>query len=122
MNTETMNFKQKNLWQQLAWTDYLYAIILLTGGIFAFNKYSHFMDAYEDHVLGDLKHLGQDELQELYVKVSEQFKASRELLSQPGTDYRKSQDSSGKLRLAGLFKEAITKELKERFGTEPDIH
>ena len=80
----------------------------------------HFMDAYEEHVLGDLKHLSKEELQELYAKVQEQLKMSREILSNPKTDYRVGQDSSGKLRLAGLFKDAILVELKERFGYEPD--
>jgi hypothetical protein len=80
----------------------------------------HFMDAYEAHVLGDLKHLSKEELLELYAKVSEQLKTSNELLQNPSTDYRKSQDSSGNLHLAGLFKDVILVELKERFGYEPE--
>ncbi len=47
MNTEAIHLKQKSLWQQLGLQDYLYSLILLAGGIFAFNQYSHFMDVYE---------------------------------------------------------------------------
>ena len=36
-----------------------------------------FMDAYEEHVLGDLKHLSKEELQELYTKVVDQLKRFR---------------------------------------------
>ena len=80
----------------------------------------HFMDAYEDNVLGDLKHMSKEELLELYAKVNDQLKISLEVLNQPSKDYRKEQDSSGKLRLAGLFKDEIHKQLSERFGYEPD--
>jgi hypothetical protein len=66
--------------------------------------------------------MSKEELRELYANVSEQLKTSRELLSNPATDYRTGQDASGKQRLAGLFKDAILKELKDRFGYEPEPH
>ncbi len=81
----------------------------------------HFMDAYEAHVLGDLKHMPKNELDDLYVKVSEEVSVATKLLQQPSSDFRKSQDTSGKLRLAQLFKDAIRKELVERFEDDPEV-
>jgi hypothetical protein len=105
---------------QLAKTDHQKELTLLAAYRDLNRVLLYFMDAYEEHVLGDLKHLSKEELQDLYTKVMEQLKTSQELLKNPATDYRKGQDSSGKLRLAGLFKEALLKELKERFGYEPE--
>ena len=47
MNTHTYDFKPKSLWQTLNILDWVYALILATGGIFAYTKYSHYMDIYE---------------------------------------------------------------------------
>jgi cytochrome c-type biogenesis protein CcsB len=47
MNTDTLRYQQKSLWQRLHWQDYLYALILLAGAIFAYSKYAHYMDVYE---------------------------------------------------------------------------
>ncbi|MDD2834272.1 MAG: c-type cytochrome biogenesis protein CcsB [Methylotenera sp.] len=42
-----LDYQQKPLLQQLGWQDWLYAVILLIGAVFAFTKYAHYMDAYE---------------------------------------------------------------------------
>lgn len=47
MNTETLNFTPKTLWQSLKVQDWLYALLLVAGAIFAYNQYSQFMDIYE---------------------------------------------------------------------------
>ncbi|PPD57034.1 MAG: c-type cytochrome biogenesis protein CcsB [Methylotenera sp.] len=47
MNTETLNFTPKTLWQSLKVQDWLYAILLAAGAIFAYNQYSQYMDIYE---------------------------------------------------------------------------
>lgn len=47
MNTDVMDFQQKTLFQRLEWMDYVYALILLFGGLFAFNQYASYMDVYE---------------------------------------------------------------------------
>ncbi len=47
MNTNALDFQPKSLWQTLKITDWLYALILIAGAIFAFNKYSQHMDVYE---------------------------------------------------------------------------
>lgn len=47
MNTDVLNFQPKTLWQTLKVTDWLYALLLVAGAIFAFNKYSQHMDVYE---------------------------------------------------------------------------
>lgn len=47
MNTEVLNFQEKTLFQRLSWVDYVYALILLVGGVFAFNQYANYMDVYE---------------------------------------------------------------------------
>jgi len=51
MNTDALSFTPKTLWQTLKVQDWLYAILLLGGAIFAFNKYSHHMDIYEESFL-----------------------------------------------------------------------
>ncbi len=47
MNTNTLDFQPKPLWQTLKLADWLYALILTAGAIFAYQKYSQYMDAYE---------------------------------------------------------------------------
>ncbi len=79
-----------------------------------------FMDVYEEHVLGDLKHMSRDELENLHATVTEQIKTSLEVLEKQPGDYRLEQNSSGKVRLASIFKEAIGRELTERFGVNID--
>lgn len=43
----TLDYQQKTLLQSLRWQDWLYALIIVAGSIFAFVKYAHYMDAYE---------------------------------------------------------------------------
>lgn len=43
----TLDYQQKTLLQKLNWQDWLYALIVVAGSIFAFVKYAHYMDAYE---------------------------------------------------------------------------
>jgi len=47
MNKIASNYQQKSLLQRLDWLDYVYAIILVAGAIFAYSKYAHHMDVYE---------------------------------------------------------------------------
>lgn len=47
MNTETLNFTPKTLWQSLKVQDWLYAVLLAAGAIFAYTQYSQYMDIYE---------------------------------------------------------------------------
>ncbi len=47
MNTEVLNFTPKTLWQSLKVQDWLYAILLAAGAIFAYTQYSQYMDIYE---------------------------------------------------------------------------
>jgi cytochrome c-type biogenesis protein CcsB len=47
MNTQTYDFKPRSLLQTLNILDWVYALILALGGIFAYTKYSHYMDIYE---------------------------------------------------------------------------
>ncbi len=47
MNTESLNFTPKTLWQSLKVQDWLYALLLVAGAIFAYSQYSQFMDIYE---------------------------------------------------------------------------
>lgn len=47
MNNSTVDYGQKTLMQRLNWRDWLYALILFAGSIFAFNKYAQYMDIYE---------------------------------------------------------------------------
>jgi len=47
MNTQTYDFKQKAIWQTLRVQDWLYALVLMAGAIFAYSRYSQYMDAYE---------------------------------------------------------------------------
>ena len=47
MNTQTYDFKPKNLLETLRVQDWVYALVLVAGAIFAFQKYAHYMDIYE---------------------------------------------------------------------------
>lgn len=47
MNTPTYDFKQKAIWQTLRPQDWLYALVLMAGAVFAYSRYSQYMDAYE---------------------------------------------------------------------------
>jgi len=44
---DTMGYQQQTLLQRLNWQDWLYALVIVAGSIFAFIKYAHYMDAYE---------------------------------------------------------------------------
>jgi cytochrome c-type biogenesis protein CcsB len=46
MNT-AMDYQAKSLLQRLNWQDWLYAILLVAGAIFAYSKYAKYMDIYE---------------------------------------------------------------------------
>jgi cytochrome c-type biogenesis protein CcsB len=43
----SLEYQQKNLLQSLRWQDWVYALIVFAGSIFAFVKYSQYMDIYE---------------------------------------------------------------------------
>ncbi|MES2503098.1 MAG: c-type cytochrome biogenesis protein CcsB [Pseudomonadota bacterium] len=47
MNTETLNFTPKTLLQSLKVQDWIYALLLAAGAVFAYSQYSQFMDIYE---------------------------------------------------------------------------
>ncbi len=47
MSTATIHQAPKSLFKQLVWQDWLYALLLLAGAIFAYGKYSEYMDVYE---------------------------------------------------------------------------
>lgn len=47
MNTETLNFTPQTLLQSLKMQDWIYALLLAAGAVFAYSKYSQFMDIYE---------------------------------------------------------------------------
>ncbi|OYY50152.1 MAG: c-type cytochrome biogenesis protein CcsB [Methylophilales bacterium 28-44-11] len=47
MNTQTYDFKPKNIWQTLRVQDWVYALVLFAGAFFAFSQYSQYMDIYE---------------------------------------------------------------------------
>jgi hypothetical protein len=79
-----------------------------------------FMDVYEDQVLSDLKHMSKEELEQLRAGVTAELAAASERRKQDPANYRVQQNATGTLRLAALMKDAILRELKERFGSEPD--
>lgn len=79
-----------------------------------------FMDVYEAQVLSDLKHMSQEELQTLDATVTGELDAAAKLQGQNPADYRAAQKASGTLRLAALMKDAIRRELKDRFGHESE--
>lgn len=41
------DYQQKKLLQRLDWQDWLYAVLLVAGAIFAYVKYANYMDIYE---------------------------------------------------------------------------
>ncbi|HEY9210629.1 MAG TPA: c-type cytochrome biogenesis protein CcsB [Methylotenera sp.] len=43
----SLEYQQKSLLQSLRWQDWLYALIVFAGSIFAYVKYSQYMDIYE---------------------------------------------------------------------------
>ncbi|WP_047552402.1 c-type cytochrome biogenesis protein CcsB [Methylotenera sp. G11] len=43
----SLEYQQKTLLQSLGWQDWLYAIIVFAGSIFAYTKYAQYMDIYE---------------------------------------------------------------------------
>ncbi|MFZ3087861.1 MAG: c-type cytochrome biogenesis protein CcsB [Methylotenera sp.] len=47
MNNNSLQYQQKNLLQRLNWQDWLYALIIVAGSIFAYAKYAQYMDIYE---------------------------------------------------------------------------
>src|SRR5690554_6300124 len=51
MSNALINDEPVPLLKSLNWQDWLYAIVLFAGAIFAFNKYSHYMDGYEQFFL-----------------------------------------------------------------------
>ncbi len=51
MNNALINDEPIPLLKRLNWQDWLYAIVLFAGAIFAFNQYSHHMDVYEQSFL-----------------------------------------------------------------------
>jgi hypothetical protein len=79
-----------------------------------------FMDVYEAQVLSDLKHMSREELESLDATVTEELAAAAKLQEQDPANYRAAQKASGTLRLAGLMKDAIRRELQDRFGHEAE--
>ena len=47
MNTEKLNFTPQTLLQSLKMQDWIYALLLAVGAVFAYSQYSQFMDIYE---------------------------------------------------------------------------
>ncbi len=47
MNTNIIDYQPKSLLQRLNWQDWLYALLLVAGAIFAYSQYAKFMDIYE---------------------------------------------------------------------------
>jgi len=43
----SLEYQQKTLLQSLRWQDWLYAIVVFAGSIFAYTKYAQYMDIYE---------------------------------------------------------------------------
>jgi hypothetical protein len=79
-----------------------------------------FMDVYEEHALADLKFMSKEEILGINTMVSKELAAASNPELQKSTDYRAVQNAAGMLRLATLMKEAITRELKDRFGQDPE--
>ena len=77
-----------------------------------------FMDIYEERVLGDLRHMSKEELETVDADLDKHVALTQETLKRQPDDARKAQDASGTFRLAGLMKEAIRRELRERFGAD----
>jgi cytochrome c-type biogenesis protein CcsB len=51
MNNALINDEPVPLFKRLSWQDWLYAIVLVAGAVFAFNQYNHHMDVYEQSFL-----------------------------------------------------------------------
>jgi len=47
MNNNSLEYQQKTLLQSLRWQDWLYALVIFAGSIFAYSKYAKYMDIYE---------------------------------------------------------------------------
>src|SRR3989304_2172550 len=47
MNTALMNDEPVPLLKRLRWQDWVYALLLAAGAVFAFKQYGSYMDAYE---------------------------------------------------------------------------
>lgn len=47
MNNNSLEYQQKTLLQRLDWQDWLYALIIVAGSVFAYVKYAQYMDIYE---------------------------------------------------------------------------
>jgi len=75
----------------------------------------HFMDAYEERVMGDFSYRSTEELQTMLAAAEEEKKRSTLKLKNAADD-RKRQDEGATLRLIELFKAAIHKELQNRLG------
>lgn len=80
-----------------------------------------FMDVYEEQVMGDLKHMSKDELLEMHTTLKAEIERAQKQQTTDPLQYRQAQDAQGSLRLATLMNEAALRELKERFGTEPEL-
>lgn len=47
MNSHSLDYQQKTLLQRLNWQDWLYALIIIAGSVFAYIQYAQYMDIYE---------------------------------------------------------------------------
>ena len=47
MNNRSLEYQQKTLLQGLNWQDWLYALVVFAGSMFAYVKYAQYMDIYE---------------------------------------------------------------------------
>lgn len=47
MNSHSLDYQQKTLLQRLNWQDWLYALIIVAGSVFAYIQYAQYMDIYE---------------------------------------------------------------------------
>lgn len=47
MNNNSLEYQQKTLLQRLNWQDWLYALVMAAGAVFAYVKYAQYMDIYE---------------------------------------------------------------------------
>lgn len=50
-NVGVLDYQPKTLLQRLNWLDWLYAVVLVVGAVFAFSKYGKYMDIYEEAFL-----------------------------------------------------------------------
>lgn len=47
MNSHSLDYQQKTLLQRLNWQDWLYALMIVAGSVFAYIQYAQYMDIYE---------------------------------------------------------------------------